>query len=88
MKSSNVTIQMKAIEQYFSVVVLFITLCKVVLTFGSVNEILQYDHWNEVFRQHFRRELRKENLSSIQLSTLDYKAVEQFARHTSHSPKS
>ena len=30
---------MKAIEQYFSVV-LFITLCKVVLTFESVDKIL------------------------------------------------
>ena len=32
MKCYNVTIQMKATEQYFPVV-LFITLCKVVLTF-------------------------------------------------------
>ena len=36
MKSYGVTIQMKATEQYFPVV-LFIMLDKVVLTFGSVN---------------------------------------------------
>ena len=34
-------IQMKAIEQY---VVLFIMLCKVVLTFKSVDETLVHDH--------------------------------------------
>ena len=39
MKSYNVTIQMKATEQYFPVV-LFITLYKVVPTFESVDEIL------------------------------------------------
>ena len=38
MKSHGVTIQMKATEQYFPVV-LFITLYKVVLTFESVDEI-------------------------------------------------
>ena len=38
-KSSIVTIQMKATEQYFPVV-LFIMLYKVVLTFESVDEIL------------------------------------------------
>ena len=37
---------MKAIEQYFPVV-LFIMLYKVVLTFESVNEILKCDHSNE-----------------------------------------
>ena len=46
MKSSIVTIQMKATEQYFSVV-LFIMLYKVVLTFESVNEILNCHHSNE-----------------------------------------
>ena len=40
------TIQMKAIEQYFHVV-LFIMLYKVVLTFKSVNETLVCDHSNE-----------------------------------------
>ena len=43
------TIQMKAIEQYFPVV-LFIRLYKVVLTFESVNEILKCDHSNESYR--------------------------------------
>ena len=38
MKSYGVTIQMKATEQYF-LVVLFIMLYKVVLTFESVDEI-------------------------------------------------
>ena len=42
------TIQMKAIEQYFSVV-LFIMLYKVVLTFESVDEILKCDHSNESY---------------------------------------
>jgi len=36
---------MKAIEQYFPVV-LFIMLCTVVLAFESVNEILKCDHLN------------------------------------------
>ena len=40
------TIQMKAIEQYFHVV-LFIMLYKVVLTFQSVDETLVCDHSNE-----------------------------------------
>jgi len=41
-----VTIQMKATEQYFPVV-LFIMLHEVVLTFESVNEILKCDHSNK-----------------------------------------
>ena len=48
MKSSNVTIQMKATEQCFPVV-LFIVLFKVVLTFVSVDEILKCDHANESY---------------------------------------
>ena len=48
MKSLTVTIQLKATEQYFSVV-LFIMLYKVVLTFESVNEILKCDHSNESY---------------------------------------
>ena len=43
MKSSSVTIQMKATEQYFCVL-LFILLYKVILTFESVDEILNCDH--------------------------------------------
>ena len=46
--SFSVTIQMKAIEQYVPVV-LFIMLCKVVLTFESVDEILKCDHSNESY---------------------------------------
>ena len=49
MKSLSVTIHMKAIEQYL-LVVLFITLYKVVLTFQSVDEILKCDHSNESYR--------------------------------------
>ena len=48
MKSCGVTIQMKATEQYFPVV-LFIMLYKVVLTFESVDEILRHDHSNESY---------------------------------------
>ena len=48
MNSYDVTIQMKAIEQYFPVV-LFIMLHKVVLTVESVNEILWCDHSNESY---------------------------------------
>ena len=39
---------MKAIEQYFPVV-LFIMLYKVVLTFESMDEILKSDHSNESY---------------------------------------
>ena len=48
MKSYGVTIQMKATEQYFPVV-LFIMLYMVVLTFESVYEILWCDHSNESY---------------------------------------
>ena len=48
MKSYSVTIQMKATELYFPVV-LFIMLYKVILTFQSVNEILMCDHSNESY---------------------------------------
>ena len=46
MKSYGVTIQMKATEQYFPVV-LFIMLYKGVLTFESMDEILKHDHSNK-----------------------------------------
>ena len=49
MKFLSVTIQMKATEQYFPVV-LFIMLYKVVLTFESVNEIPKCDHSNESYQ--------------------------------------
>ena len=42
------TIQVKATELYFHVV-LFIMLYKVVLTFESVDEILKCDHSNESY---------------------------------------
>ena len=48
MKSLSMTIQMKATEQHFPVV-LFIMLYKVVLTFESVDEILKCDHSNESY---------------------------------------
>ena len=46
MKSLSVTIQMKATEQFFPVV-LSIMLYKVVLTYEYVDEILKCDHSNE-----------------------------------------
>ena len=48
MKSLSVTIQMKATEQYFPVV-LFIMLYKVILTFEAVGEILKCYHLNESY---------------------------------------
>ena len=48
MKSYSVTIQMKASEQYFPVV-LFIMLHNVVLTCESVDEILKCDHSSESY---------------------------------------
>ena len=48
MQSLSVTIQMKATEQNFPVV-LFVMLYKVVLTFESVDEILNCDHSNESY---------------------------------------
>ena len=48
MKPYDVTIQVKATEQYFPVV-LFIMLYKVVLTFESVDEILKCEYSNESY---------------------------------------
>ena len=48
MKSLIEPFQLKAIEQYFPVV-LFIMLYKVVLTFESVDEMLKCDHSNESY---------------------------------------
>ena len=48
MKSLRVTIQAKATEQYFPVV-LFIMLYKEVLTLDSVYEILTCDHSSESY---------------------------------------
>ena len=52
MKLYSVTIQMKAVERNFNFfpVVLLIMLYKAVLTFESVDEILQCDHSNESYR--------------------------------------
>ena len=47
-KKSNLRLSIKAIEQYFHVV-LFIMLYKVVLTFKSAVESLVYDHSNESY---------------------------------------
>ena len=47
---------MKAIEQYFPVV-LFIMLYKVVLAFESVDEILKCDHLRECINTVFDREM-------------------------------
>ena len=48
MKSLSVAVQMTAIEQYFPVV-LFTMLCKVVLTFESVDEILKCGRSNDSY---------------------------------------
>ena len=48
MKSLRASIQMKATKQYF-LVVLFIMLYKVVLSFESVDEILKCDYSNESY---------------------------------------
>jgi len=48
MKSLSETIQMKATEQYFPVV-LIIMLYRVVLTFEYVDEVLKCDHSNESY---------------------------------------
>ena len=48
MKLLSVTIQMKATEQFFPVV-LFIMLYKVVLNFQSVDEALKCNHSNESY---------------------------------------
>ena len=48
MKCSSVSIQMKATEQYFPVV-LFIMLYKLVLTLKSGDEILKCDHSNKSY---------------------------------------
>ena len=45
----SVTVQMKATEQNFPVVLLFTMQYKVVLTFESVDEILKCDHSNESY---------------------------------------
>ena len=51
-KSQSMTIQMKATEQYFPVV-LFIMLYKVVLTFESVDDILKCNIQMKAIEQDF-----------------------------------
>ena len=52
MQSLSVTIQMKATEQYFPVI-LFVMLYKVVLTFESVDVMLKCDHQMKAICQYF-----------------------------------
>ena len=52
MKSYNVTIQIKATEQFFAVV-RFSRLFKIILTSESVSQILKSDHSNEVSEHYF-----------------------------------
>ena len=47
-KGLSVTIEMKATEQYFPVV-LFLMLYKVILIFDTVDEILKCDHTNKSY---------------------------------------
>ena len=49
MKSESVTMQMKATEQYFAVV-LFVMLYNVVLTLESVDEIPKCDPYSPTYR--------------------------------------
>ena len=75
MKSYGVTIQMKATEQFFPVV-LFILLYKVVLTFASVDEILWCDHSNESYLVVWFKLLRL--WLKFYGVTIQMKATEQF----------
>ena len=87
MKFYGVTIQMKATEQYFTVV-LFIRLYKVVLTFESVDEILWCDHSNESHwailssRTVYYAVQRGSNVLSLWMKsygvTIEMKATEQY----------
>ena len=49
MISLSVTIQMKASEQYFPVVLFIMLYSWVILTFESVDDILKCDHSNESY---------------------------------------
>ena len=49
----SVTMQMKATEQYFPVVLFFLLLYKVVPSFESLDEILKCDHSDESYRENF-----------------------------------
>ena len=69
------TNQRKTKEKYFPVV-LFITLYKVVLTFGSVDEILKCDQSNESF------------LTVLFFSTVYYTLQDGSNHSSDHSSKS
>ena len=53
MKSYDVSIQMKASEQYFSVVLFIMRYIKVVVTFESEDEILWCEYSDESYRVAF-----------------------------------
>ena len=82
MKSLSVTIQMKATEQYFPLV-LFIMLYEVVLTYESEDEILKCDHSNTFYLNGytlgFHPETHKLELYfPVVLFVILYKAVLTF----------
>ena len=63
------TFKIKATERHFPFVLsVCIMLCKVVLTFESVDEILQCDPSDEIIKQYF----------SVVLFTAQYKVVQTF----------
>ena len=68
---------MKAIEQYFHVV-LFIMLYKVVLTFRSVDETLVCDHSNESYRVVLSRMQYLSKVSPALFRLLDDKVVTSY----------
>ena len=77
-KSSSVTIQMKATEQYFTVV-LFIMLCKVAVAFESVDKILKCGHSNESSTFLFCCSLCSGMLFQCLTPWMkSYKAIEQY----------
>ena len=72
---------------------------RLIMLYKIVNNLVEVDLSTELIPcnyetlkkqsgQILQNSLRKENLSSIQLFNQNYKEVEQFASHTSHSPKS
>ena len=88
MKPYCVSIRMKAIEQFFYVI-LFILLYKVVLTFMSVDETLVRDHSNESYWAVLscRTVLRMHKVTLIQsnLSVKLYSVTREETHTTLHS---
>ena len=65
MKSLSMTIQMKATEKYFPVL-LFIMLNKVILTFATVSKIRKCDHSNKSYWEVLScGSVRHETLKSV-----------------------